>query len=77
MMSLVAKFLSVFWYVPSIGVSSRASANKSGLALHSHVRASALTSGDKRATTIADVDEKLFKARHALYRRQLSPYMNA
>ena len=67
MRSLVATFCSAFWYTPSVGVNSFASVYRSCLALLSHVRASAVTSGDMRASTIADVDEKLFNARHALY----------
>lgn len=75
MSSLVAAFCSAFWYTPSVGVSSFASVYRSCLALLSHVRASAVTSGDIRASTIADVDEKLFKARHALSWYQLSPHL--
>jgi hypothetical protein len=76
MRSLVASFCSVFWYIPSVGVRSCVNAYSIGLALLSHVRGSALIIGDIRAITIADVDEKLFKRRHALYHRQLSTYLN-
>jgi hypothetical protein len=75
MRSFVATFSSVFWYTPSVGVRSFASAYSTCLALLSHVRVSAVTIGDIRAITIADVDEKLFKRWHALYWRQLSSYL--
>jgi hypothetical protein len=51
--------------MPSIGVRFFTNACKIGLALLSHVRGSAVMIGDVRALTIAEVDEKLFKLRHA------------
>ena len=75
MRSFVATFSSVVWYAPFVGVRSFAIACSVCLALLSHVRASAVTIGDMRAITIADVDEKLFKPWHALYWHQLSSHL--
>ena len=75
MRSLVAAFCSVYVYSPSVGVRSIASAYSLGLALLSHVMVSASIIGDIRASTMADVDEKLFKPRHSFDWCQLS-YLN-
>ena len=56
----------VYWYMPSAVVSSLANLRRICFALLSHVRISAVMIGDVSANTIADVDEKLCKPRHAL-----------
>jgi hypothetical protein len=65
MRTFVAACCNVRWYMPSVGVRFFTNACKIGLALLSHVRGSAVMIGDVRALTIAEVDEKLFKLRHA------------
>ena len=66
--SVVPAFCITFRYEAS--ESSLANPRRTCLAvLLSHVRGRFVIFGDKRVVTIADVEEKLFSLRHALYRQ--------